>query len=328
MLGRHANSLYWISRYFERVENIVRKLQTVIYINLTKKDFLINEILNDTSEINEKDNFININDIESSINSILRNRSNPKSIISLIKNVRNNSKIVRNSLTRETWQSINECWIKFDKVSKNKIHFQKIPEVLENLLKDYLIFRGTVYSTLLRNDVYYFLEIGMFLERIENTTRVIRSNTEKTTFDVNIQKINFNEFESEILLRTLASWNSFNWLYNNNICEKYVLDYLLKDQISTRSLNFCYNELDKLTSKLCLLYNKKNIFKKNLKNSIIFINENRNHFNDKIIKMIIIFINENRNHFNDKIIFKNFIRDSTRIHHEFNETITEYFNFI
>ena len=309
MLGRHANSLYWISRYFERVENIVRKLQTVIYINLTKKDFLINEILNDTSEINEKDNFININDIESSINSILRNRSNPKSIISLIKNVRNNSKIVRNSLTRETWQSINECWIKFDKVSKNKIHFQKIPEVLENLLKDYLIFRGTVYSTLLRNDVYYFLEIGMFLERIENTTRVIRSNTEKTTFDINIKKINFNELESEILLRTLASWNSFNWLYNNNICEKYVLDYLLKDQISTRSLNFCYNELDKLTSKLCLLYNKKNIFSKNLKNRIIFINENRNCFNDKII-------------------FKNFIRDSTRIHHEFNETITEYFNFI
>ncbi len=309
MLGRHANSLYWISRYFERVENIVRKLQTVIYINLTKKDFLINEILNDTSEINEKDNFININDIESSINSILRNRSNQKSIISLIKNVRNNSKIVRNSLTRETWQSINECWIKFDKVSKNKIHFQKIPEVLENLLKDYLIFRGTVYSTLLRNDVYYFLEIGMFLERIENTTRVIRSNTEKTTFDVNIQKINFNELESEILLRTLASWNSFNWLYNNNICEKYVLDYLLKDQISTRSLNFCYNELDNLTSKLCLLYNKKNIFSKNLKNRIIFINENRNRFNDKII-------------------FKNFIRDSSRIHHEFNETLTEYFNFI
>lgn len=309
MLGRHANSLYWISRYFERVENIVRKLQTVIYINLTKKDFLINEILNDTSEINEKDNFININDIESSINSILRNRSNPKSIISLIKNVRNNSKIVRNSLTRETWQSINECWIKFDKVSKNKIHFQKIPEVLENLLKDYLIFRGTVYSTLLRNDVYYFLEIGMFLERIENTTRVIRSNTEKTTFDINIQKINFNELESEILLRTLASWNSFNWLYNNNICEKYVLDYLLKDQISTRSLNFCYNELDNLTSKLCLLYNKKNIFSKNLKNRIIFINENRNRFNDKII-------------------FKNFIRDSTRIHHEFNEKLTEYFNFI
>ena len=309
MLGRHANSLYWISRYFERVENIVRKLQTVIYINLTKKDFLINEILNDTSEINEKDNFININDIESSINSILRNRSNPKSIISLIKNVRNNSKIVRNSLTRETWQSINECWIKFDKVSKNKIHFQKIPEVLENLLKDYLIFRGTVYSTLLRNDVYYFLEIGMFLERIENTTRVIRSNTEKTTFDVNIQKINFNELESEILLRTLASWNSFNWLYNNNICEKYVLDYLLKDQISTRSLNFCYNELDNLTSKLCLLYNKKNIFSKNLKNRIIFINENRNRFNDKIV-------------------FKKFIRDSTRIHHEFNETLTEYFNFI
>ena len=309
MLGRHANSLYWISRYFERVENIVRKLQTVIYINLTKKDFLINEILNDTSEINEKDNFININDIESSINSILRNRSNPKSIISLIKNVRNNSKIVRNSLTRETWQSINECWIKFDKVSKNKIHFQKIPEVLENLLKDYLIFRGTVYSTLLRNDVYYFLEIGMFLERIENTTRVIRSNTEKTTFDVNIQKINFNELESEILLRTLASWNSFNWLYNNNTCEKYVLDYLLKDQISTRSLNFCYNELDNLTSKLCLLYNKKNIFSKKLKNRIIFINENRNRFNDKIV-------------------FKNFIRDSTRIHHEFNETLTEYFNFI
>ena len=309
MLGRHANNLYWISRYFERVENIVRKLQTVIYINLTKKDFLINEILNDTSEINEKDNFININDIESSINSILRNRSNQKSIISLIKNVRNNSKIVRNSLTRETWQSINECWIKFDKVSKNKIHFQKIPEVLENLLKDYLIFRGTVYSTLLRNDVYYFLEIGMFLERIENTTRVIRSNTEKTTFDVNIQKINFNELESEILLRTLASWNSFNWLYNNNICEKYVLDYLLKDQISTRSLNFCYNELDNLTSKLCLLYNKKNIFSKNLKNRIFFINENRNRFNDKIV-------------------FKNFIRDSTRIHHEFNETLTEYFNFI
>ena len=309
MLGRHANSLYWISRYFERVENIVRKLQTVIYINLTKKDFLINEILNDTSEINEKDNFININDIESSINSILRNRSNQKSIISLIKNVRNNSKIVRNSLTRETWQSINECWIKFDKVSKNKIHFQKIPEVLENLLKDYLIFRGTVYSTLLRNDVYYFLEIGMFLERIENTTRVIRSNTEKTTFDINIQKINFNELESEILLRTLASWNSFNWLYNNNICEKYVLDYLLKDQISTRSLNFCYNELDNLTYKLCLLYNKKNIFSKNLKNRIIFINENRNRFNDKII-------------------FKNFIRDSTRIHHEFNEKLTEYFNFI
>ena len=86
---------------------------------------------------------------------------------------RNNGRAVRTALTRDVWESINTTWNELAQVKPASITADRLPEFLDWIKQRVMSFRGALLGTMLRNDTYYFSQLGNFIERADNTARIL-----------------------------------------------------------------------------------------------------------------------------------------------------------
>ena len=137
MLGRHGDNLFWMARYLERSENLSRRIQATLHYALSREDEgeeewtaqIMNHGLGPLFE--EKYYAPTTIDI---INFLLRDRDNFDSVASLMSKARNNGRLVRTSLTREVWLSLNESWMKCESDLKRPVNIRDLPVILENII--------------------------------------------------------------------------------------------------------------------------------------------------------------------------------------------------
>src|SRR4029078_3857876 len=102
---------------------------------------------------------------------LLRDTSNPSSTMAAIETARNNARMVRTALTRETWESINEAWMALKRMLGGPIDGRDLPKVLDAIKRETALIRGTFFGTMLRNEIFDFSQLGTFVERADNTAR-------------------------------------------------------------------------------------------------------------------------------------------------------------
>ena len=93
--------------------------------------------------------------------------------MSSIETARNNARMVRTALTRETWESINEAWMALKRMLGGPIDERDLPKVLDAIKRETALIRGTFFGTMLRNEIFDFSQIGTFVERADNTARIL-----------------------------------------------------------------------------------------------------------------------------------------------------------
>ena len=175
-LGKTAGGLYWMFRYLERSENTTRLLDAGFRMSLTRSASAQNQwrsILETTSateaflERHTEAELIKVVDF------LLRDRSNPSSILSVMEAARENARMSRTALTREVWEAINEAWIQMKSLLLRPISEREVPKVLSAIRQQSSLVRGALHGTMLRNDVYNFSRIGTFIERADSTARTL-----------------------------------------------------------------------------------------------------------------------------------------------------------
>jgi uncharacterized alpha-E superfamily protein len=178
MLGRTAASLFWMSRYVERAENMARLLQVGYRISLMPS--AIEGHRDDwrstlTSAASETSYFRSYKEITTAevIRHLLFDESNPSSVRSCVKAARNNGRAVRTALTRDLWESLNGTWNELAQVKPQSITADRLPVFLDWIKQRAMLFRGALLGTLLRGDSYYFSQLGTFIERADNTARIL-----------------------------------------------------------------------------------------------------------------------------------------------------------
>ena len=241
MLGSTADSLYWIFRYLERTENIIYLIETGFQLHL-----ISSKNLNDWNSIlktNGIDNVLN-NKNNSNIkivNFMLRDKKNPNNVLSLITKVRQNARKSRVSLTREVWESINSFWLFLDEHLNSNILERELDFILKKIKQKIALIFGFINKTMLRNEILSFCFLGTFIERFDNTVRILN-----TKYFNDSKNINFKiktEFQLEIILRSISAYRSFMWKNQNIINEKLISKFLIFDNSMPRSLVFCINEI-------------------------------------------------------------------------------------
>ena len=165
MLGRLANNLFWMSRYLERAENNARLLEpsrrglSEKYIEVD--DWLaILAITGQSASYKEK---IGEHNQTAIINFILREKDDPASVLNLVKYARQNARIVRTALTRETWQAINDFWLYLQKNLNRPAARNDLPIILAKVREGSSLVRGAIDGTMLRNDIYHFIRLEFLL---------------------------------------------------------------------------------------------------------------------------------------------------------------------
>ena len=246
MLSRTAEYLYWISRYMERAETTARLLDVgyrmSLFPNLSGYNNEWESVLAASGAIDsykKKYNDIVQKHVE---DYLFFDEENPSSIYNCILNARNNALVVRTSFTPESWLAINKAYQEIINFKQNKYSTSDLPNLTEWAIEQVNLFRGTINS-LLRNDGYNFLLLGLFVERADNSARLL-----DVKYFVLLPKpeyigSNIDNMQWSILLRSLSSFRAFRWAYDGEITATKIADFLVLNDNCPRSLSYCIQNI-------------------------------------------------------------------------------------
>ncbi len=246
LLGRTANGLYWMSRYIERAENMARLLDAGLRMALTRTASSAEEWNSVVVSAGCEFGFANRHDEVSATavaDFLLRDITNSSSVLASIETARSNARMVRTALTRETWESINEAWMALRRVLARPIDERDLPTVLDTIKRETAQIRGTFHGTMLRNEIFDFAQLGTFIERADNTARILDVKYYVLLPSIHWVGSSLDNYQWESILRSVSAHRSYRWVYEADYRPTNIAEYLILDVRMPRSLAFCYRNI-------------------------------------------------------------------------------------
>ena len=254
MLSRTADHLFWMSRYTERAENTARMLDVNYQTSLLPQSKAVAQAgwqgllsiseLKPAYEAKYPGHSINPTDV---MDFMVRDEQNPSSIISCLQNARENARAVRGSLTTEVWETQNQTYLEVLRMLKSG-NFEREPAQFFEWVKFRShLSRGVTLGTMLQDEAFHFLRLGTFLERADNTARLIdvKFHAVETDFmgaaDEKDQEYDFYHWSA--ILRSVSGFEVYRKVYRDVIRPERVAELLILRPDMPRSLLGCLNEV-------------------------------------------------------------------------------------
>jgi uncharacterized alpha-E superfamily protein len=243
LLGRTANGLYWMGRYIERAENMARLVDAGLRLALTRTESATDEWTSVVISAGATETFQAKHDTytaEAVSDFLLRDRSNPSSVLSSMETARVNARMVRTALTRETWESINEAWMAFERMLAMPFDQRDLPRLLDAIKRETALIRGAFHGTMLRNEIFDFTQLGIFIERADNTARILDVKYYVLLPSVAWVGSSLDNYQWESILRSVSAHRSYRWVYEAEYKPVNIADFLILNRRMPRSLAYCY----------------------------------------------------------------------------------------
>lgn len=255
MLARTADNLFWLSRYVERAESLARILDVALRLSTLPSAYAgsSNEWESALDVAGCRDAFFRNHahaDAAAVAHFLIAGANNPSSITACIEIARHNARAVRTALTSEVWEILNEAWNAMQRRDLSRLEGQELTRFLSFVKEVSLRFDGAAYRTMLRTDHYWFQRLGMFVERADNTARLLDVKYHVLLPAQEPVGGGLDYFQWSSLLRALSALNSYHLIYREGIKPWLVADFLILRREQPRSLMSSY---DNLTSVLDLL---------------------------------------------------------------------------
>jgi uncharacterized alpha-E superfamily protein len=181
---------------------------------------------------------------------------NPSSIRSCLTAARANARAVRTALTLEMWEAINEAWNELQRYDCSNMDREALSRFLEWVKRISLLFDGASFRTMLRNDSYWFLRLGMAIERADNTARILDVKYH-LLLPANEQVGGpLDYFQWAAILRSVSALTSYHWVYRENVKPWLVADLLILKDEMPRSLASCYENLVRYLDAIAVAYGR------------------------------------------------------------------------
>lgn len=246
MLGKTAGSLFWMMRYMERCESIARLTEAGFYITLTRSKPTGDGWKSILSAAGVAQDYALLNqahDGELVINFLLQDRKNPSSVRSMIDLARSNARTARTALTREVWEAINEEWLNICDVLESPVVAENLPNILTQIKRQSALVQGAFQGTMLRNDSFNFARLGMFIERADNTARLLDVKYHVLLPSLSLVGSSLDNVQWETILRAVSANSYYKWMNNGSASPKDIANFLILDRSMPRSLAFCQWEI-------------------------------------------------------------------------------------
>lgn len=246
MLGKTAGGLYWMFRNLERAENTARLIEAGFRIALTRSSDAALEwqsvILTTASSVAYDAKYDGY-DGDKVIHFLLCDRDNPNSVLSVINQARDNAKTVRTALTSEVWVAVNETWMVLQERLKAPVKIKDLPEVLSLIRHQSALVRGALFGTMLRNEIYDFCRLGTYLERFDNTARIIDVKYYTLLPELSDVGGRLDNVQWETILRSVSAHRAYRWAVEDDFTGPAITNFLILDDRMPRSLIHCMGHI-------------------------------------------------------------------------------------
>ena len=282
MLSRTADHLFWMARYMERAENTARMLDVNYQMSLLPQSegaaergwrglLSISELSGDFAKRHGAVTPKSVMDY------MVSDAENGSSIRSCLMAARENARAVRGTLTTEVWETQNQTWLEFQRMVATDAFERSPGEAFEWVKFRSHLSRGVTVGTMLQDQAFHFLRIGSFLERADNTARLIdvkfhsadgeffgvgssagfvarpaqsqsQSQSRVATpassaAEGNGKDVEFDFYHWSAVLRSVSGFEVYRKVYRNVIRPERVAELLILRHDMPRSLAACMHEV-------------------------------------------------------------------------------------
>lgn len=258
MLGRTANDLYWMARYVERAENMARLLEVGQRLNLLTHDgsewrSTLRSAGCESGYSAKYDAY----EAEKVVEFLLLDRDNPSSVCSCLDAARRNARAQRTAITREMWESLNSAWIELSTRARPSMRPNELPPLFDWVRERSALFRGAMLNTILRNDTFHFTQLGTFIERADNTARILDVKYYVLLPQNELVGGGIDSAQWAAILRSVSAHRSFRWVYRDAFKPWHIAEFLMLSAEMPRSLRSCYSEIATSLSGVSSLYGRR-----------------------------------------------------------------------
>ncbi len=252
MLSRTADHLFWMSRYTERAENTARMLDVNYQTSLLPQSEAVAEVgwqgLLSISELlptyTERHGDVEAKKV---MDFMVKDEENPSSIISCLSAARENARAVRGTLTTEVWETLNTTWLEVKRMIRAG-DFERDPSQFFEWVKFRShLSRGVTVGTMLMDEALYFMRLGTFLERADNTARLVDVKFHAVQSDffgaASEKDQEYDFYHWSAILRSVSGFEVYRKVYRDVIKPERVAELLILRPDMPRSLLASLNEV-------------------------------------------------------------------------------------
>ena len=269
MLSRTADHLFWMARYMERAENTARMLDVNYQTSLLpQSEVSARQLWQGLLSISELTWAFQQKYAEPSARNVMDfmvgDESNHSSIWNCLRAARENARAVRGALTTEVWETQNQTWLEFNRLLKDGAADRDPGAFFEWVKFRSHLSRGVTVGTMLMDEALHFLRIGTFLERADNTARLLdvkfqalmqghaphagqaQGQVQGVDDDLqaggsDTQEVDFYHWSA--ILRSVSGFEIYRKVYRNVIRPERVAELLILRPDMPRSLAACMQEV-------------------------------------------------------------------------------------
>jgi uncharacterized alpha-E superfamily protein len=229
-----------MNRYIERVENYARFVSVNINLSYDLPGMISEQwglLLEATHDRETFDKLYPEETEDKIIYFITFDPQNPNSIYNILGNARENARTVKETLPKEIWEHLNSFYLSFKQFSTNKkLDFEELPKFYENIKQQCQLFAGMIDGTLLRDEAYYFANMGKFLERADKTSRFLDIGYFNFKSVSDIKTVNPQDLLVwSAVLKSVSAFNMYRQQYKS-LRQENIIEFLIKDRDFPRAI--------------------------------------------------------------------------------------------
>jgi len=257
MLSRVAHSLYWMSRYIERAENTARLLDVnlqflIDFQRLNDKALLEHwsSILASSGDLELFDSLHESADSRTVTHFFAFELSNPNSILSCIFGARQHAYMIRDQISTEMWETINELYLFLKTHDATEVWAAGPDEFFQQIKRQSHLFQGLTDSTYSRSEGWEFIQFGKLIERADKTTRILDVKYHILLPNVSDVGGAVDTAQWHAVLRSASALDAYRRYYVHEILPWKVADFLIFSDSFPRSLNYCVTRLEEFLHRI------------------------------------------------------------------------------
>ena len=251
MLSRVANSLYWMSRYIERAENIARLLDVNLQLMLDfgnlsdeklKEHWLpILRSAGDEETFFEHHAFANS---ETVTEFMTFSEANPNSVLSCLFSARENARQIRDQISLEMFEVINECYLFLKSKNARVVWDSGAHEFYDQIKRYSHLYQGLTDATFSRDEGYDFIQFGKYLERADKTSRMMDIKYHILLPSVSDVGGALDAAQWQAVLRCASALEGYRHYHVADTLPRQMAAFLLFSETFPRSIRFCLERVN------------------------------------------------------------------------------------
>ena len=243
MLARVADSIYWMSRYIERAENVARFIDVNLNLMLdlplgaAQQWQPLVDITGDTDQFAER---YGVATQQNVIHFLTFDTDNMNSIVSCYRAARENARSVREVISSEMWQQLNEAYLLVNAAAPSGRYSTDPQELFAWIKVASHTFAGITDATMTHGEGWHFCQLGRALERADKTSRIVDVKYFLLLPTIQDVGTTVDDIQWAAVLRSASAFEMYRKRHGR-ISPRRVIEFLLLDPQFPRAIHFCLN---------------------------------------------------------------------------------------